>query len=65
MVLRSGSHATTNGLENEREQIAANEDICIHLWLEPRILASNGDNNTTNAEVNTGGEEGRSDGERD
>lgn len=61
----SGSQVTTNGLEDEREEIAADEDDGVKLGLETRVLSTDCGDDTTEAEVDTGSEQSRGEGEGD
>lgn len=60
-----GSQVTTDSLENEREQIAADEDDGVELGLETRVLSANCGDDTSEAKVDTSGEKRGSERKRD
>jgi hypothetical protein len=58
-------HAATDGLENEREDVAGDEDFGVKGWLEARVGGAEGVDDAGETEIQAGGVESRSDGETD
>lgn len=52
-ILSCSGHATTDTLEDEGEHIATNEDVGVHLGLQARVLATDGNDHTSEAQIDT------------
>ena len=61
----SRSQATTGTLESQGEHIAADEDVCVELWSDSRVLATVDGDEAREAEVDGCGQKGGSDGQAD
>ena len=58
-----GGHAAAEGLEDEREDVAGDEDARVREGFDAGVFGAEGDDDAGEGEVDAGGEEGGGDGE--
>ena len=65
LVAGDGCHAAANGLEEEGEDVAGDEDAGVRERFEVRVFRAEGDDDAGEGEVDTRGEEGGGNGQAD
>lgn len=62
-IVGRGCNTTTRSLEDEREDVTSDEDVCVPGWAEAGPRLAEGEGDVLESEVDTGGDEGRRDDE--